>query len=61
MIQHLGQTLALGIAFCLLAALFVNPVFILLEEEYEVKSTRRKLEKLAAKKEEHILRGGFYD
>jgi hydrophobe/amphiphile efflux-3 (HAE3) family protein len=61
MIQHLGQTLALGIAFCLFAALFVNPVFILLEEEYEVRNTQRKLEKLESKKEEHILRGGFYD
>ncbi len=57
MIQHLGQTLALGIAYCLLAALFVNPVFILLEEDYEYWSTRRKLEKLAARKEEHAQRG----
>jgi len=57
MIQHLGETLALGIAFCLLAALFVNPVFILLEEDYEYWNTHRKLEKLAAKKETHIQRG----
>ncbi len=57
MMQHLGETLALGIAFCLLAALFVSPVLILLEEDYEYWSTHRKLEKLAAKKEEHILRG----
>lgn len=57
MIQHLGETLALGIAFCLLAALIVNPVFILLEEDYVYWSTHRKLEKLAVKKEEHILRG----
>ena len=57
MIQHLGETLALGIAFCLLAALIVNPVFILLEEDYVYWSTHRKLEKLAAKKEEHIQRG----
>jgi hydrophobe/amphiphile efflux-3 (HAE3) family protein len=57
MLQHLGQTLALGIAFCLLAALFVNPVFILLEEDYEYWSTRRKHEKLSKKKEEHVLRG----
>jgi predicted RND superfamily exporter protein len=57
MIQHLGETLALGIAFCLLAALFVNPVFILLEEDYEYWNTHRKLEKLAAKKEMHIQRG----
>lgn len=56
MIQHLGQTLALGIAFCLLAALFVNPVFILLEEDYDMKSTQKKFEKLAAKKEEYAIR-----
>jgi predicted RND superfamily exporter protein len=57
MIQHLGETLALGIAFCLLAALFVSPVFILLEEDYEYWNTHRKLEKLAAKKEMHTQRG----
>ena len=57
MIQHLGQTLALGIAFCLLAALFVNPVFILLEEDYEYWNTQRKLEKLVAKKGRQVLRG----
>lgn len=56
MMQHLGQTLALGIAYCLLAALFVNPVFILLEEDYEYWNTHRKLEKLAAKKEIHVQR-----
>lgn len=56
MIQHLGQTLALGIAFCLLAALFVNPVLILLEEEYDVRNTQRKHEKLALKREEHLAR-----
>jgi predicted RND superfamily exporter protein len=57
MIQHLGETLALGIAFCLLAALFVSPVFILLEEDYEYWNTHRKLEKLAAKKAMHTQRG----
>lgn len=57
MIQHFGQTLALGIAYCLLAALFANPVLILLEEDYEYSRTHRKLEKLIAKKEEHILKG----
>jgi len=56
MIQHLGQTLALGIAYCLLAALFVNPLFILLEEDYEYWNTHRKLEKLARKKELHMQR-----
>ena len=57
MIQHFGQTLALGIAYCLLAALFANPVLILLEEDYEYRSTQRKLGKLAARRDEHIMRG----
>jgi predicted RND superfamily exporter protein len=57
MIQHLGQTLALGIAYCLLAALIVNPVFIILEEDFEYWNTHRKLEILAAKKELHEVRG----
>lgn len=57
LIQHLGQTLALGIAYCLLAALLVNPVFILLEEDFEYWNTHRKLAKLTAKKEEHVQRG----
>lgn len=57
MIQHLGETLALGITFCLLAALFVNPVFILLEEDFEYWNTHRKLEKLAVKKAMHTQRG----
>lgn len=56
MIQRLGQTLALGIAFCLLAALLVNPVLILLEEEYDVWNTHRTLEKLEAKREQHLRR-----
>jgi predicted RND superfamily exporter protein len=37
MIQHLGQTLALGIAFCWLAATVVNPCFILLEERLQAR------------------------
>ncbi|NJD76912.1 MAG: hypothetical protein FIB08_07440 [Candidatus Methanoperedens sp.] len=57
MIQHFGQTLALGIAYCLLAALFANPVLILLEEDYEYWNTQRKLGKLAARRDEHIMRG----
>lgn len=56
MIQHLGQTLALGIAYCLLAALFVNPIFILLEEDYEYWNTNRKFEKLSIRKEVHSQR-----
>lgn len=57
MIQHLGQTLALGIAFCLLAALFVNPVLILLAEDYESWNNSRTLQKLTVKKEENVPAG----
>src|SRR5574341_986551 len=57
MIQHLGQTLALGIAYCLLAALFANPVLILLAEDYESWNTSRALHKLTARKEEHVQAG----
>ncbi|MFO8016888.1 MAG: MMPL family transporter [Candidatus Woesearchaeota archaeon] len=32
MLQHLGQSLAMGIFFCLVAAVFVMPVIIILEE-----------------------------
>ncbi len=56
MIQHLGQTLALGIAYCLLAALFVNPLFILLEEDFEYWNTQRKHQKLTLKRELHAQR-----
>lgn len=57
MIQHFGQTLALGIAYCLLASLFANPVLILLEEDYEYSRTHKKFEKLTRKKEEHMQKG----
>lgn len=35
MVQHLGQTLALGITYCWLAANIVNPCFILFEERID--------------------------
>jgi hypothetical protein len=35
MIQHLGQTLALGIIFCWVTAAVVNPCFIVFEERIE--------------------------
>jgi predicted RND superfamily exporter protein len=38
MIQHLGQTLALGIIFCWLAAAIVNPCFIVFEERIEART-----------------------
>lgn len=35
MLQHLGETLALGIFFSVFAALIINPMIILKEEEFE--------------------------
>ncbi|KCZ73084.1 putative RND superfamily exporter [Candidatus Methanoperedens nitroreducens] len=58
MIQHLGQTLALGIAYCLLAALLANPVMILLVEDYEHWNFSRMLLKLTARDEAHVPGGG---
>jgi len=37
MVQHLGQTLALGITFCWLTATIINPCFILFEEQIKSK------------------------
>ncbi|RZN37231.1 MAG: hypothetical protein EFT35_06415 [Methanophagales archaeon ANME-1-THS] len=37
MVQHLGQTLALGIGFCWVAATVANPCFILFEERLQSK------------------------
>ena len=37
MIQHLGQTLALGIIYCWIAAAIVNPCFIVFEERIEAR------------------------
>jgi predicted RND superfamily exporter protein len=45
MVQHLGQTLALGIVYCWLAATLINPCFILFEERLK----SRKLAKLLQK------------
>lgn len=57
MIQTLGQTLALGIAYCLLAALFANPVLILLEENYEYSRIQKTVDKIIAKRDELMSRG----
>lgn len=57
MIQHLGQTLALGIGYSLLAALIANPLLILLEEDYDYLSTQRKIERLKIKREGQVMRG----
>ncbi|NQE45332.1 hypothetical protein C5S31_04835 [ANME-1 cluster archaeon GoMg2] len=49
MIQHLGQTLALGIIFCWIAAAVVNPCFIVFEEGLESKKLAGLLQKWAGK------------
>ena len=56
MIQHLGQTLALGIFYSLLAALFASPVLMLLEEDWEHHRTEKLLEKLTSKRARHVRR-----
>jgi len=45
MIQHLGQTLALGIIFCWVAASVVNPCFIVFEERIEARKLADGLQK----------------
>ncbi len=45
MIQHLGQTLALGIIFCWIAAVIVNPCFIVFEERIEARKLAGLLQK----------------
>lgn len=50
MIQHLGQTLALGIIFCWLAASVVNPCFIVFEERIEARKLAEGLRKWVGEK-----------
>jgi hypothetical protein len=56
MMQKLGITLALGIGFTLISAVFVAPVIIILEENFEYWYTHHKHAKLSAKKETHNRR-----
>ncbi|HJH27978.1 MAG TPA: hypothetical protein C5S37_14730 [Methanophagales archaeon] len=49
MIQHLGQTLALGIIFCWVAAAVVNPCFIVFEERIEARKLAEGLQKWVGK------------
>ncbi|CAD6491263.1 MAG: MMPL family protein [Candidatus Argoarchaeum ethanivorans] len=56
MMQHLGQTLALGIFYSLMAALFANPVLMILEEDFEHHRTEKLLKRFAAKREIHVRR-----
>ena len=52
-IQHLGVSLALGIAFSLISAIFAAPVIILLEEDFEYWHTFHKHKRLSVKSENH--------
>jgi len=56
MMQHLGQTLALGIFYSLLAALFATPVIMLLEENWEHHRTEKLLEQVTSKRARHMRR-----
>jgi len=49
MIQHLGQTLAMGIIFCWLAAAVVNPCFIVFEERVKARKLAKGLRKRVGK------------
>jgi predicted RND superfamily exporter protein len=45
LIQHLGQSLALAIIFCWLAAVVVNPCFVVFEERIEARKLAQELQK----------------
>ena len=49
MIQHLGQTLAMGIVFCWIAAVLVNPCFVVFEERIEARKLAEGLRKWVEK------------
>ncbi len=49
MIQHLGQTLAMGIIFCWLAAAVVNPCYIVFEERIGARKLAAWLQKWIGK------------
>ena len=53
MMQHLGQSLALGIFYSLLAALIVNPAIIIFEENFEKKNIV-KIEKRLHKRRKNL-------
>ena len=54
MMQKLGMTLALGIGFTLISAIFVAPVIFILEENFEYWFTNYKHKKNLIKKENHL-------
>ena len=54
MLQKLGLSLALGITFTLISAIFVAPAIILLEEDFEYWYTHRKHKQTVEKHEKHL-------
>lgn len=54
MLQHLGQSLALGIFFCLIAAIFFSPVVILYEEKLVHQFRTRQHRKHKSKPEVNV-------
>jgi uncharacterized protein len=53
MLRHLGLSLALGIAYSLIAAIVVAPVICLYEEDYEYWNAERTHKKILAEREIH--------
>lgn len=53
MMQHLGLSLAIGIGFCLVAAIGLAPVIILVEERLEHSITEKRFKKYGAKHAKH--------
>ncbi len=56
MLQKLGFSLALGIFYCILSSVFVEPVLIIYEEDLEYWYTHRKHSRLEIKKKAHQVR-----
>lgn len=53
MMQHLGQSLAIGIGFCLIAAVGFSPIIILLEERLEHHITKKRFVSYEKKHHSH--------
>lgn len=56
MLRELGYSLAIGIGFSLLAAVFVNPAMIVLEERYEIWKLNKDHMRIQKKKVSHAHR-----
>ncbi|MBW2983266.1 MMPL family transporter [Candidatus Woesearchaeota archaeon] len=56
MMQHLGQSLALGIAYCLVAAVLLAPTVFVTQENIAYALTHRKYHKYKQRKERHEVK-----